>query len=176
VPEPDNRTAVGGSARPASGQRWLWLSALVVVLDQATKALAELYLEVFRPRPVLPFFDLSLTYNRGAAFSFLSDAGGWQRWFFIVLTVAVLVFLLRWLKQITARQTLLAVGLALVIGGAIGNLIDRIATGEVVDFLLLYYESWKWPAFNLADSAISVGVSLLLIDALFLSRHSRVDR
>lgn len=151
---------------------WLWLSALVVVLDQITKALAELYLDLFKPLNVLPFFDLRLAYNSGAAFSFLSDAGGWQRTFLIVLTLAVLVFLLRWLWGLKQSNWQLPAGLALVIGGAIGNLIDRVATGEVVDFLDFYYQSWHWPAFNVADSAITVGVVLLLVDSLFFSGKS----
>jgi signal peptidase II len=110
-----------------------------------------------------------LVYNRGAAFSFLSDADGWQRIFFIVLTVVVLVFMLRWLRSLTASQSLLAAALSLIIGGAIGNLIDRIATGQVVDFLDFYYQTWHWPAFNVADSAITLGVVLLLYDTLFVS-------
>jgi signal peptidase II len=153
----------------AHARTWLWLSALVVVLDQATKALAELYLDPSRPLNLLPFFDLRLAYNRGAAFSFLGDAGGWQRTFFIVLTVVVLVFLLRWLWHLKGAQRLVPSGLSLVIGGAVGNLIDRVATGAVVDFLDLYYQAWHWPAFNVADSAITVGVVLLLADSLFFA-------
>ena len=155
---------------------WLWLSAPVVVLDQATKALAELYLDPFRPLNMLPFFDLRLAYNRGAAFSFLSDAGGWQRTFFIVLTLLVLGFLLRWLWRLEEFSRLLPAGLALVIGGAVGNLIDRVATGEVVDFLDFYYGGWHWPAFNVADSAITIGVVLLLLDSLFFSDRDAGDR
>jgi len=148
-------------------RRWLWLSALVVMLDQAAKALAELYLEPLLPLRLMPCFDLSLTYNSGAAFSFLRDAGGWQRYFFIIVTLLVLVLLVRWLRRLGPGQKTLAAGLALILGGAIGNLIDRVATGQVVDFLDLYYGAWHWPAFNLADSAISVGVGLLLVDTLF---------
>ncbi len=148
---------------------WLWLSVVVVVLDQATKALAELYINRFESIEVLSFFNLVLTYNKGAAFSFLADAGGWQRIFFVVLTVVVLVFLLRWLWGLKERLTALPAGLSLVIGGAIGNLIDRIATGLVVDFLDFHYAGWHWPAFNVADSAIFVGVLLLLYDSLFLA-------
>jgi len=153
-------------------RRWLWLSALVVMLDQATKALAELYLDPLQSLRLLPHFDLGLTYNNGAAFSFLRDAGGWQRPFFIVVTVIVLVVLVRWLRHLGPGQKTLAVGLALILGGAIGNLIDRVATGQVVDFLDVYYGPWHWPAFNLADSAISLGVGLLLVDALFLGGES----
>ena len=156
----------------SQARTWLWLSALVVVLDQATKALAELYLDPFRPLQLLPIFDLRLAYNRGAAFSFLSDAGGWQRTFFILLTTVVLVVLLRWIWRLPVTQRLLAVGLSLVIGGAIGNLIDRVATGAVVDFLDFHYQGYHWPAFNVADSAIFVGVVLLLVDSLFFSGRS----
>ena len=150
-------------------RNWLWLSAIVVVLDQATKALAELYLDPFRPLEVLPSFNLVLAYNEGAAFSFLSDAGGWQRYFFIILTTVIVVVLVRWLRNLKDDgNRLLPAGLSLVIGGAVGNLIDRISTGRVVDFLDVYYQTWHWPAFNVADSAIFVGVALLLIDS-FLS-------
>ena len=161
---PDPKVVAGAHSRI-----WLWLSALVVMLDQATKALAELYLDPYRATNLLPFFDLRLAYNRGAAFSFLSEAGGWQRIFFIVLTVVVLVFLLHWLWRLKGDQRLVPAGLSLVIGGAVGNLVDRVATGAVVDFLDFYYQSWHWPAFNVADSAITVGVVLLLVDSLFYS-------
>lgn len=152
------------SARP-----WLWLSVLVVVADQATKFLAEWYLQPLQPVPLLPSFNLMLTYNRGAAFSFLGDAGGWQRYFFIIVTIAVLIFLLRWLWRLPRGQGRVAAGLALLIGGAVGNFIDRVATGHVVDFLDLYHGTWHWPAFNLADSAITLGVTLLILDTLFPS-------
>ena len=155
---------------------WLWLSAAVVVLDQATKALAELYLDRFQPLELLSFFNLVLTYNSGAAFSFLADAGGWQRIFFVIITVVVVVFLLRWLWSLEERNGVLPIGLALVIGGAIGNLIDRIATGLVVDFLDFHYAGWHWPAFNVADSAIFVGVALLLYDSLFLAGKREAGR
>ncbi len=148
---------------------WLWLSALVLVLDQGSKALAELYLERYESINLLPFFDLSLTYNRGAAFSFLSNAGGWQRIFFVILTLVVLIYLLRWLWVLRGDGWVLPAGLSLVIGGALGNLIDRVATGAVVDFLDFHYADWHWPVFNVADSAISIGVVLLLYDSLFLS-------
>ena len=153
---------------------WLWLSALVVILDQGTKAVAEIYLDPFRPLNLLTFFNLTLVYNRGAAFSFLSNAGGWQRIFFILLTVAVLVFLLRWLWSLDADKKLLPAGLALVIGGAVGNLIDRVSAGAVVDFLDFFYRDWHWPAFNVADSAITLGVALLLVDSLFFTDKESV--
>ena len=148
--------------------RWLWLSALVIGLDQLTKNWAESVLGGGPPIHVLPHFDLRLAYNAGAAFSFLSDAGGWQRWFFVVLAVVVTVVLLVWLARLSARDRLTAAGLALVIGGALGNLIDRVAYGHVIDFIDVYWNtSLHWPAFNIADSAITVGVVLLLLQSLF---------
>ena len=150
----------------AGGRRWLWLSALVVVLDQATKALAEWFLDPGQSLELLPVLALNLTHNRGAAFSLLADAGGWQRGFFIVVTVAVVAFLIHWLGRLEAGERLAAIALALVIGGALGNLVDRIASGEVVDFIDAHWRHWHWPAFNLADSAITVGVALLLWDGL----------
>jgi signal peptidase II len=116
---------------------------------------------------IWPVFNLTLVYNTGAAFSFLSDAGGWQRWFFITVGIVVSVVMAVWLGRLRREERLTAYGLALVIGGAIGNLIDRIWLGKVVDFLQWHWEEWYWPSFNLADSAITVGVALLLIDGLF---------
>ncbi len=109
---------------------------------------------------------LTLVFNEGAAFSFLADAGGWQRWFFAGLAVVVSIALLLWLKRLEAQERLTGVALSLVAGGAVGNLIDRIAYGHVVDFVDVYWRTWHWPAFNVADSAITVGVILLLLDAL----------
>jgi signal peptidase II len=145
---------------------WLWLSALVVVLDQITKVLATAHLVLHEPVAVVPFFDLTLTHNTGAAFSFLSQAGGWQRWFFVGVALAVSTALVTWLTRVPPGDRRVAGGLALVLGGALGNLVDRLALGYVVDFIDLHYGGWHWPAFNLADSAISVGVALLLWDAL----------
>jgi signal peptidase II len=147
--------------------KWLGLSTLVVVLDQATKQLAEASLVYAQPVAVLPSFNLTLLYNRGAAFSFLSDAGGWQRWFFVSVSLAVSVALVFWLRRLKPQQRLLAVALALVLGGALGNLIDRLWLGHVIDFIQLYYSDFYWPAFNVADSAISAGAVLLVWDALF---------
>lgn len=147
---------------------WLWLSLAVVVLDLATKQLALAYLEYADPNPVLPFFDLTLLFNTGAAFSFLSDAGGWQRWFFVLIAVAVSVFLVVWLQKTKRTYWWLGLGLSLILGGAIGNLYDRIFQGYVVDFISLHYQNYYFPAFNLADSAITLGAAVLIIDMLFL--------
>ncbi len=146
--------------------KWLWLSGLVVALDQLTKVLAEGLLRLYEAVPVLPSFNLTLMYNRGAAFSFLSQASGWQRWFFSVLAVLVSGVLIVWLYRLQAAQRWTAVSLSLILGGAVGNLIDRLLYGHVIDFIQVYYGEWYWPAFNIADSAISVGVAMLLIDMI----------
>lgn len=151
--------------------RWCWwLSGAVVVLDQATKALAESVLTLHQPVPVLPFFNLLLAYNTGAAFSFLADAGGWQRWFFLLLGILVSVGLCVWLARLQATERRLALALALILGGAVGNVIDRFWLGQVIDFIQLYYDRWYWPAFNIADSAITVGAVLLVADSWFSNR------
>ncbi|MEE4377564.1 MAG: signal peptidase II [Candidatus Competibacteraceae bacterium] len=142
----------------------LALSAVVVTLDQITKWLAEQTLTFHQPLPVLPSFNLTLMYNRGAAFSFLASAGGWQRWFFVVLSAVVSVVLMIWISRLKVGQGRLAVALALVLGGALGNLIDRLLYGHVIDFIQVYYDRWYWPAFNVADSAITIGAFLLIID------------
>jgi signal peptidase II len=149
---------------------WFWygVSLVVIVLDQWTKRIAEANLTFGQPVQVNSFFDWTLAYNRGAAFSFLSDAGGWQRWFFTVVAGAVSVVLAIWIWRLGSRQRLLACGLALILGGAIGNLYDRVMLGHVVDFISVHYQSYYWPAFNIADSAISCGAVLLIID-MFLN-------
>ncbi|MES9870010.1 MAG: signal peptidase II [Sedimenticola sp.] len=145
--------------------RWLWLSAIVIGLDQVSKQLVESSLMLYEAVPVMPFFNLTLAYNEGAAFSFLSDQGGWQRWFFSGLALLVSIILVIWISRLQQRERLIAISLSLIVGGAIGNLIDRVLFGHVIDFLDLYYGQWHWPAFNIADSAIFVGVVLMLLDA-----------
>ena len=154
--------------------RWCWwLSGSVIVLDQVTKFLAETLLTFHQPVPVLPSFNLLLTYNTGAAFSFLAGAGGWQRWFFLGLGSLVSIGLIVWLRRLKPTETRLATALALILGGAIGNLIDRAWLGQVIDFIQLYYQHWYWPAFNLADSAITLGAALLVLDSLWSGRASK---
>ena len=145
--------------------RWLWLSALVIVLDQVTKWLAVGLLDPYQPVPVVPFFNLTLMFNTGAAFSFLAGAGGWQRWFFAGFAILMSAVLVAWLLRLAPGERLMAVALSLVLGGAVGNLIDRLDTGRVVDFLDVYVGDWHWPAFNVADSAITLGVILLLFSS-----------
>jgi len=144
--------------------RWLWLSVVIVVLDQLTKQLVELNLSLYDVIPLIPSLNLTLAYNEGAAFSFLSDQGGWQRWFFSGLALLVSLVLVGWLAKLK-NERLLAVTLALIIGGAVGNLIDRVLFGHVIDFIDVYVQQWHWPAFNVADSAITIGVVLMFVDA-----------
>lgn len=144
---------------------WLWLSAVVLLLDQATKRIVDQGMALYETIPLIPMFQLTYLRNQGAAFSFLSGAGGWQRWFFIALALAASIFILTVLKKLPKHRTVEACAWALVLGGALGNLIDRIIFGYVIDFLDVFYGGWHWPAFNVADSAITVGVILLLIDS-----------
>jgi len=143
--------------------RWLWLSVSVIVLDQATKWLAAAMLDPYRSLPLAPLLNLTLMYNEGAAFSFLADAGGWQRWFFACFAVMMSALLVIWLLRLGPRERLMAAALSLIVGGTVGNLIDRVLTGRVVDFIDLYVGDRHWPVFNVADSAITLGVVLLLL-------------
>lgn len=153
--------------------RLLWLSAVVVCLDQVTKLWIMATFDDYEVMTVLPVFNLTLVYNTGAAFSFLSDAGGWQRWFFITVATGLSVVMAVWLYRLRPHERLTGVALALVIGGAVGNLIDRIWLGKVVDFLQWHWQQWYWPSFNLADSAITLGVALLLLDGFLGWRRER---
>jgi len=147
---------------------WLSLSLIVVALDQLTKAIVIQLQEPGIPQPVIPgFLNWTLAYNTGAAFSFLADQEGWQRWFFTGLAVVISAVLTRWLVRTPRSDWRSALPLALVIGGAIGNLIDRLRIGYVTDFVQVYYQQWAFPSFNIADSAISVGATLLVLFGLF---------
>ena len=159
--------------------KWLWLSVLTIVLDQLTKYVAEIELLLHQPVAIFPGFNFTLMYNKGAAFSFLSEAGGWQRIFFVFLSTVISIFLLFWLRQISKDEKqkdnqVLKIGIAFILGGAIGNLIDRARTGEVVDFIQVYYSSYYFPAFNIADSAITLGAGLLILD-MFLEAKRRPE-
>jgi len=142
-------------------QHWVFIALLIVVFDQLTKFLSTYLLPAGRVA-VLPGFDLVLRYNTGAAFSLLADGSGWQRWLFIVLAITMSFLLYHCLSKVPPEKPLESVGLTCVLGGAIGNLIDRVLHGYVTDFILLYYQHWEWPAFNIADSAICIGVALLV--------------
>ena len=153
--------------------KWIWLAIVVIVLDQLTKYIASNSLEMFQPVAVMPMFNWTLMHNTGAAFSFLHDAGGWQRWFFAIIAIVVSVVLVLWIKRLEQHEKWQAIALALILGGAIGNVIDRVWLGYVVDFIQVYYQQWYWPAFNIADSAISIGVAMIIIDSI---REYRAER
>lgn len=143
----------------------LWLAGLVIGLDQLTKMLATEHLSYRVPVELTSWFDFTLAHNTGAAFSFLASAGGWQRWFLSGVALAVSVFVLLWLWRLEASKLRLTIALGLILGGGIGNLIDRVAYGYVVDFISVHYQNWYFPAFNVADSGITLGACLLLWDA-----------
>lgn len=151
----------------------LWITVLVLVLDQVSKAYFEGTLSLYQQIVVIPdLFSWTLAYNTGAAFSFLADSSGWQRWLFALIAVVVSAVLLVWLKRLKPSDTWLAIALALVLGGALGNLYDRIVLGHVIDFILVHWQNrWYFPAFNLADSAITVGAIMLALD-MFKTKKS----
>lgn len=158
-----------GHFRNKTAFAWLLFSTLIIVLDLWTKQIATQSLVLYRPVELMSWLNLTLARNYGAAFSFLSDAGGWQRWLFTGLSAVVSVVLVIWLLRLPAKEKLTRAALSLVIGGAVGNLIDRSINGYVVDFIDVYYRGWHWPTFNLADSAITCGVILLVLDGLFFA-------
>jgi len=160
----DSSTPMTRRGRTPSGMMpWLMLSLLIVGLDQLTKLMVVNRFAYGESLEITGFFNLVYVLNTGAAFSFLSDAGGWQRWFFVALALGITGFLVVMLRK-GHQQPLFATSASLIIGGAIGNLIDRLATGAVVDFIDLHVAGWHWPAFNIADSAITVGAVLFILD------------
>lgn len=161
------KVASGSDHGGRGGLKWLLLSLLVIALDQWTKSIAVGALDYLLPVPVLPGLNWTLVHNEGGAFSFLSNHGGWQRWFFLVVASVVTIGLVEWLRRTAARQWVLCLPLALLIGGAIGNLIDRARLGYVIDFVDVYYGTWHWPAFNVADSGITVGIVMLIAYEMF---------
>ncbi|WP_369810242.1 signal peptidase II [Orrella daihaiensis] len=162
--------------RPAANRvmrKWLGLAVVLIVIDQATKLIAENTLRFGERINLLPVFDLTLVYNRGAAFSFLAQGDGWQRWFLSGIAIAAIVFIL-WLMKTQAQDSRrMMLALTLILAGAVGNLIDRLLYGHVVDFLLIYWHPWYYPAFNIADTAITLGAILLIWDEWRRWRKSR---
>jgi signal peptidase II len=154
--------------------RWLVLAGVLIILDQLTKLYFDVLLRYGQRIAVLPFFDFTLLYNPGAAFSFLAQADGWQRWFFTILGLVASVFIV-WMMHKNRSNKRLMLALTLILGGALGNVIDRIAYGHVVDFLLFYWKDWYYPAFNIADTCITLGAILLILDELLRLRgqHAR---
>ncbi|GGA70993.1 lipoprotein signal peptidase [Neiella marina] len=163
------------NSNETSGLKWIWVAVLTFVLDQATKLWVIGAFELYERVAVTSFFNLTYVRNYGAAFSFLSDAGGWQRWFFTIIAFAVSVMLLYWLRKNDASQRLQNIAFALVLGGALGNVIDRLYHGFVIDFLDFYVGNYHWPAFNVADSAICVGAGLLIWDAFINKPEQNSD-
>lgn len=155
--------------------KWIWLAVVVVILDQLTKYIASTSLEMYQPIAVMPMFNWTLMHNTGAAFSFLAESGGWQRWFFAAIALVVSAVIVLWIKRLEQHEKWQAIALALILGGAIGNVIDRIWLGYVVDFIQVYYQQWYWPAFNIADSAICVGAVMLVIDSLRGEQNDDAD-
>jgi signal peptidase II len=157
--------------------RWITISALIVLLDRVTKYWVRQTLDLGEYVPLLPFFGFTHLENRGAAFSILHDAGGWQRWFFVALALGFSIYLLVELRRLGARprgnEALYAWGFAAVLGGAVGNLIDRALEGVVVDFVLVHWRGWYFPAFNVADSAITVGAGLWILAMVQEARRKR---
>jgi len=162
VPTP---VPVPGGVQRTHPAAWLWLSLVVIVLDQATKFLVTRFLELYERVEVLPVLDFTLLHNTGAAFSMLAGASGWQRWFFIGLALVVSLVLVVWIWRTPRGEKLLPLSLALILGGALGNVIDRVLHGYVVDFIHAHWGTAYFPAFNIADSAITVGALLLIVDA-----------
>ena len=154
----------------STGLAWLWVTIIVLAIDRITKYLALEYLPPYSPVPIFPHFNLTLAYNTGAAFSFLGKASGWQIWFFGAIALIVSIGILCWLYKLSSKNRWLSIALTLVVGGALGNLLDRFLYAHVIDFLEFYAGNWYWPAFNIADSAICVGAFMLLIDAIFFKK------
>ena len=157
-------------ANEPSALLWLWLTVDVIAVDMITKHLTEHLLKYAQPVTILPVFDLTLLYNPGAAFSFLATEGGWQRWFFTAIAVGVSAMLIRWLYTLPKTNKWLAIALALILGGALGNLFDRLVYGHVIDFISVHWDGSYFPAFNIADSAITVGAIMLGLDVVFEAR------
>lgn len=161
--------------RQPNALSWVWISVLIIIVDQVTKFFAVYYLPFSKPLTVLPFFNLMLLYNTGAAFSMLGHAGEWASWLFAGLAVIISIVILSWLYRTPKANAFLGAALALILGGAIGNLIDRISHGFVIDFIQLHLNQFYWPAFNIADSAICVGAVMVAIEILFRHKKSNVD-
>lgn len=153
-----------------SGLRWYWIVGLVILADQLSKQIILATFKLNESLNLLPFFSLTYRQNTGAAFSFLHDAGGWQRWLFALVAIGFSVVLTVWLRRQHWTEKLSAVAFTLVIGGAVGNLIDRLMHGFVVDFLHFFYQDYHYPAFNIADSAICVGAVLIIFEGFFVKK------
>ncbi len=148
-----------------SGLKWLWLSILFIIIDQVTKQYAVASIDLYERIAVTPFFNFTYAQNPGAAFSFLADQPGWQRWFFTAIALIASIIFIVWMAKTPKENKMLSIAFALLLSGAVGNLIDRVLFGYVIDFLDFYYKSYHWPAFNVADSAIFIGAVLMILDS-----------
>ncbi|WP_137166386.1 signal peptidase II [Salinimonas lutimaris] len=155
-----------------SGLRFLWLSLVVFALDQWTKYAVLGSMQLYQSVEVMPFFNLTYVHNYGAAFSFLHDAAGWQRWFFTGIAAVVSTLILWWLRSTPRHQVMLPVAFCFILGGALGNVYDRLVHGYVIDFLDFYVGQYHWPAFNLADAGIFIGAAMLIVDML-INNHDK---
>ena len=161
---------------PVRFASYMLLAIVVIVIDQWTKVLADTQLQYGNPVEILPVFNLMLQYNPGAAFSFLSDAGGWQRWFFATISFVVSVALIIWVYRLKDNEKLLAIALTFILGGAIGNLWDRVLLGHVVDFISVHWDHHYFPAFNIADSAITLGAILMILDMILHPENHKDEK
>lgn len=159
-----------------SGLRYLWVSVLMVIVDQLTKLWVAAEFELYESREIIDgLFNLTYVHNYGAAFSFLSSSGGWQRWFFTLIAVVISVVLLIWLRRNPVSFWRQNLSFSLILAGAIGNVTDRLLYGYVIDFLDVHYQGWHWPAFNVADMAITFGAGLMLLEAFFDNRRDEQE-
>lgn len=179
MPDSQGPNRVHAPSSTATGARrlWAWLSwaLVIIVVDQLTKAYFDGNMQYAERWPILPFFDFTLLYNPGAAFSFLAAEQGWQRWLFTVIALGAIGLILHLLRR-HPGQTLFCTALTLILGGAVGNLIDRILHGHVVDFLLFHWNAWHFPAFNVADIGITCGAILLVLDEILRLRRDRARK
>lgn len=152
--------------------KWLWLSVIVIILDQVSKYIAISYLQPYQPVPFFRGFNWMLAFNRGAAFSFLDSAGGWQLWLFNALAFLISIVLVVWMTKMKPQEKRLAIAFSLIVGGAIGNVIDRILYAQVTDFIDWYYGAYHWPTFNLADSFIFLGAAIFIFDSWMQNSES----
>ncbi|HGJ5858130.1 MAG TPA: signal peptidase II [Arsenophonus nasoniae] len=149
----------------STGLRWLWLTVVILIVDLSSKQLILNHFQLYESIPLMPYFNLAYAQNPGAAFSFLADKGGWQRWFFSFVAIVICVVLIVMMYRQSVNKKLSNIAYALVIGGALGNLCDRLVHGFVVDFIDFYVGDWHWPTFNIADMAICVGAALIILDS-----------
>ena len=159
-----------------TGLRWLWLAVVMLIVDQVTKQIVVALFEYRETVAVMPFFNFTYARNPGAAFSFLADQGGWQRWFFTIIAGSVSALLVYWMAKTPKKDKMIAIAFALILSGALGNLIDRLIYGYVIDFLDFYVDNKHWPAFNVADSAIFIGAALMILDAFKGNKEKQDDK